>query len=482
MKIWEKEAIDWLEKSIKPFPQELNEIDWKLDLSPNTARLTQHLSAFSNYDGGGFLVFGVDGGKIIGIDNDQCTKIIAALGNIARQNLIPPIVLDHAISEFQGKSLLFVKIGEAQDRPIHLRNGSVYDSYIRSAGQTRKMDKIEVANLIAKSQGLRFEDGISEAGLSAEAVLKKIDFTSYFDLIERPLPSGNEAILDVLCADKLARKNGELFDITNLGAILLAKNIEEFENLSRKAVRVIIYEGKDRIKTIKELDGKKGYATGFESLIGFINNLLPTNEVIKTALRADVKMYPEIAIRELVANALIHQDFYITGTGPMIEIFSDRIEITNPGQSLINTLRLLDSPPQSRNEKLADIMYRFKICERRGSGIDKVVFQSEFFQLPAPDFVKTENHFKATLFAHKPLSKMNKDDKIRACYQHCCLKYVAGKEKMNNTTLRERFKIEEKNYPIASGIISDTIEVGLIKPFDPKNKSKRYITYIPFWA
>jgi len=479
---WEKEAIVLLERSLKPFPQELNEIDWKLELSPNSERLAQHLSAFSNYDGGGYLVFGVDAGKITGVDNDQCTKIITSLGNIARHNLIPPIILEHATIEFQGKCLLFIKISESKDRPIHLRNGSVYDSYIRSAGQTRKMDRVEVSNLIAKSQGLRFEDGISETGLSAEAVLKKIDFTSYFDLIERPLPSGNEAILDVLCADKLTRKNGEFFDITNLGAILLAKNIEEFENLSRKAVRVIIYEGKDRLKTLKELDGKKGYASGFESLIGFINNLLPANEVVKVALRADVKMYPDIAIRELVANALIHQDFYITGTGPMIEIFSDRIEITNPGQPLIDTLRLLDSPPQSRNEKLASIMRRFKVCEERGSGIDKVVFQSELFQLPAPDFTKSEKHFTAVLFAHKPLSKMNKDDKVRACYLHCCLKYVSGREKMNNTTLRARFQIKEENYPLASTIISDAIEAGLIKPSDPESKSRRYMSYIPFWA
>ena len=374
-----------------------------------------------------------------------------------------------------------MKISEAQDRPIHLRNGSVYDSYIRSAGQTRRMEKTEVANLIARSQGLKFEDGIAETGLSAEEVLKKIDFISYFDLAERPLPDGNEAILDVLCGEKLVRKNGGVFDITNLGAILFAKNIEDFENLSRKAVRVIIYNGKDRMKTIKEMDGKKGYAAGFESLIGFINNLLPANEVIKTALRADVKMYPEIAIRELVANALIHQDFYITGTGPMIEIFSDRIEITNPGQPLIDTLRLLDSPPRSRNEKLASIMRRFKVCEERGSGIDKVVSYSELFQLPAPDFIKSEDHFKAVLFAYKKLSQMNKKDKIRACYLHCCLKYVSG-EKMNNTTLRERFQIEERNYPIASNIISDTIEAKLVKPHDPSNKSKRYMSYIPFWA
>lgn len=482
MKKWEGEAKELLERSLQPFPQELNEIDWKLGLSEKTDRLAQHISAFANYSGGGFLVFGIDNGVLVGIANGECEQVVKTLGNIARQNLLPPVALDHDVVEYQGKNLLFIKINEAQDRPIHLRNGSVYDSYIRSAGQTRRMERSEVASLIARSQGLRFEDGIAIMGLSPDEVLKKIDFTSYFDLTERPMPDGNDAILDVLRSEKLVRKNGDAFDITNLGAILFAKNIEEFENLNRKAVRVIIYDGKDRLKTLKELDGRKGYASGFESLIGFINSLLPANEIIKTALRTDVKMYPEIAIRELVANALIHQDFSIAGTGPMIEIFSDRIEISNPGQPLIDTLRLLDSPPQSRNEKLASIMRRFKVCEERGSGIDKVVFQTELYQLPAPDFIKTENHFKAVIFAHKPFSEMTKEDRVRACYLHCCLRYVAGKEKINNTTVRERFQIKEENYPIASNIISDTIEKGLIRPFDPSSKSKRYMSYVPFWA
>lgn len=481
MKNWKNDAIKWLEKSLKPFPQELNQIDWKLKLSEKTDRLTQHLSAFSNYEEGGFLAFGIDNGNIIGITNDECEKIINTLGNIARQNLIPPIIIDHALIKYNSKNILFIKIEESREKPIHLRSGSIYDCYIRSAGQTRKMDKQEVASLISKSQGLKFEDGVSVTALSPEEVLKKLDFATYFDFTEQPMPDGNEAILNILSSEKLVRKNGDAFDITNLGALLFAKNIEDFENINRKAVRIVVYEDKSRLKTIKEFENKKGYASGFESLIQFINNLLPSNEVIKTALRTDVKMYPEIAIRELVANALIHQDFYIAGTGPMIEIFTDRIEITNPGQPLIDTLRLLDSPPQSRNEKLASIMRRFKICEERGSGIDKIVFQTELFQLPAPDFIKSENHFKVVLFAHKNLSEMNKGDKVRACYLHCCLKYVSG-EKMNNTSLRERFKIVEKNYPMASNIISDTMEAGLIKLHNPSNKSKRYTAYIPFWT
>ena len=165
----------------------------------------------------------------------------------------------------------------------------------------------------------------------------------------------------------------------------------------------------------------------------------------------------------------------------MVEIFTDRIEITNPGKALVSPLRLLDAPPRSRNEKLASIMRRFKVCEERGSGIDKVVYQTEFFQLPAPKFIQNENNFTATLFAHKPFSKMSKDDRIRACYLHCCLKTVAG-EKMTNSSLRERFKIPEAQYPIASNILSDTLKEKLIKPSDPNNKSRKYASYIPFWA
>jgi ATP-dependent DNA helicase RecG len=95
-------------------------------------------------------------------------------------------------------------------------------------------------------------------------------------------------------------------------------------------------------------------------------------------------MYPEIAVRELIANALIHQNFSVTGVGPMIEIFANRMEITNPGIPLVQTDRFLDSPPRSRNETLASIMRRIGICEERGSGVDKIIFETELYQLPAP--------------------------------------------------------------------------------------------------
>jgi ATP-dependent DNA helicase RecG len=186
-----------------------------------------------------------------------------------------------------------------------------------------------------------------------------------------------------------------------------------------------------------------------EGLIRFVNGLLPSNEVVEQALRKTVPMFPELAVRELVANAIIHQDFAVTGAGPMVEIFDSRIEITNPGEPLVDTQRFLDTPPRSRNEVMASLMRRFRICEERGSGIDKVVSQVELFQLPAPLFEVPAGFTRTVLFAHKPLSAMDKADRVRACYLHACLRYVT-REPMTNTSVRERFGIPEKNAATAS--------------------------------
>lgn len=192
-------------------------------------------------------------------------------------------------------------------------------------------------------------------------------------------------------------------------------------------------------------------------------------------------MYPEIAVRELVANAIVHQDLSITGTSPTVEIFTDRVEITNPGSPLIEPLRFIDEPPRSRNEDTAALLRRLKICEERGSGIDKVIFNIELFQLPAPEFRVTNNSVVATLFSARKLNEMDRADKIRACYQHACLRYVS-REVMTNASFRKRLGIEDQNYATASRIIADAIEAGLVKPRDPENTSRKHASYVPFWA
>ena len=265
------------------------------------------------------------------------------------------------------------------------------------------------------------------------------------------------------------------YDITNLGAVLFAKNLNDFPTIKRKSIRVVLYKGNTKADRIKEQEGLLGYAIAFENLLDYINDKLPCNEEISKSLRKEVKMYPEVAIREFVANALIHQDLSIPGAGPMIEIFNNRIEIINTGEPLIDTNRFIDHPPRSRNEDLASFMRQIGVCEEGGTGVDRALINIALYQLPAPSFEKYDNFTKITLYAYKDLKEMTLDDKVRACYQHCVLKHIE-KLRMTNTTLRERLGIKTKNYPTASTIIRAAIERKFIK------ESEKPKEYIPIWA
>ncbi len=265
-----------------------------------------------------------------------------------------------------------------------------------------------------------------------------------------------------------------------MGAILFAKKLSGISmSIARKGVRFIQYDGNTKAdKVVNRHDGVMGYANGFEGLMTYINGLLPKNEHIGQALRQETTLYPEIALRELVANAIIHQDMTVTGAGPQIEMFSDRIEITNPGTPLVDPERFLDLPPRSRNEALASAMRRMGFCEEQGSGIDKVLFAIELHQMPAPDFRHENDSVRVVLYAPRRFAEMTPSERIRACYLHAALKWVNG-ERMKNSTLCERFGISSANAAQASNVIRQTLDQNLIKHADPEHPRAGYL---PFWA
>lgn len=381
--------------------------------------------------------------------------------------------------EYQGHRLVLLVIPRAAVEPTKFKG----TEYVRVGSYCKLLKDYAdwERSLWRKFDATPFENLIARERLDAREVLAILDYPVYFDLLAQPLPPEPEKILTIFEADRLiVRNTAGSWDITNLGAILFAKNLGDFKTLERKVVRVVVYEGTGRQKTIREQPGRRGYAAGFNGLIEFLNAILPRNEVIGKALRKDVAMYPELAVRELAANSLIHQDFTITGAGPMIEIFSDRMEITNPGAPLVDPSRLLDLPPRSRNEALASFMRRIGICEERGSGVDKVVSETELYQLPAPIIETPDSNTRVVLFAYKKLNDMDRDDRIRACYMHACLRFVE-RNPMTNASLRTRFGIAEQNSAIASRIIREAVDAQRVKPFDP-DQGKKHARYVPYWA
>lgn len=378
-----------------------------------------------------------------------------------------------------GRRTVLLEVPRATDRPVQFRG----EEFIRVGPHCQRLkDHPQLERALWRCfDSTPFEKQMAAERRGSADILSLLDYPKYFELMKQPLPSDRAAILARLADEgMILHDDAGRWNITNLGAVLFSRGLKDFPSLGRKAMRVIVYDGRGRLETRREQVEQKGYASGFEGLIEYINVLLPRNEVIGRALRSQVPMYPEIAVRELVANALIHQDFTLSGAGPMVEIFDDRMEITNTGCPLVSTDRFLDSPPRSRNEALASFMRRSGICEERGSGVDKVVFQTEFFQLPAPIFETVENSTRVVLFAYKALRDMEREDRVRACYLHACLRHVE-RDPMTNSSLRARFGIEERNKASASRIIREALEDGRIKPYDP-GQGRKYAKYLPFWA
>jgi ATP-dependent DNA helicase RecG len=85
------------------------------------------------------------------------------------------------------------------------------------------------------------------------------------------------------------------------------------------------------------------------------------------------------------------------------------------------------------------------------------------------------------MFAHKAFDDMDGKDRVRACFQHCVLRWMLN-EKMTNTSLRERFKLPASKSETVSRIIGDALQQGRIKPDDPTNTSRRYARYVGWWA
>lgn len=464
---------EWVEfKHNKADPEEIGEY---LSALANAAVLMGKVNAF--------MVWGVDNQThdIIGTSfHPNLSKIgNEELESWLLRHLSPKINFHFFELTVDGQHLVLLEIGAAFRHPVRFKNTEL----IRVGSYKKKLKDFpeKERELWRTFDKTPFEAEVAAENISAEEVMRTLDYPAYFDLLKLPLPEGRDGILAALEADRMiVRGKSGKWNITNLGAVLFARRLADFQNLGRKAVRVILYKGESRIETIREQEGTKGYATGFEGLIGFVSNLLPKNEVIGKALRREIPMFPEIAIRELVANAIIHQDFHMTGTAPLVEIFSNRMEITNPGLPLVKTDRFLDSPPKSRNEALASFMRRIGVCEERGSGVDKVVFQAEFYQLPAPVFETTHEHTCAVIFAHREFREMDKDDRVRATYLHACLRYVQ-RDFMTNTTLRGRFGINTRNSATVSRIIKDTLTAGLIRCHDDSVGSKAR-KYLPWWA
>ncbi len=436
-------------------------------------KLYRYCVALAN-EGGGYLLLGI-------ADKPPRPVVGTAAFN-------DPVAMAEKLFEAVGFRVDIEEVAHPDGRVLvfHIPSrprGTAYHldgAYLMRAGEELvPMSEDQLRRIFAEGTPDWLEE-TSKSGLEGQEVIDLLDSQTFFELLKLPYPTDRSGVLDRLEQERLVDVEGGKYSIRRLGALLLAKRLQDFGDVSRKAPRVLVYPGNSKLETKLDQVGTKGYAVGFQGLVSFVMAQLPQNEVIEDALRKEVKLVPEIVIRELVANALIHQDFRLTGASVMVEIYANRVEIGNPGEPVVPVERFIDGY-QSRNERLADLMRRMRICEEKSSGIDKVINAAEVFQLPAPDFRAGHNRTIVTIYGPKDFEDMDRDDRIRACYQHCALKWVMS-ERMTNQSLRDRFHLPESKSAIVSQIISASIEAGAVKPDEKVGGSRKYARYLPFWA
>lgn len=484
-------SVEYLQSLVRELTKLPNETEW-VEFKCNNKEpqmIGEYISALSNSAAlceraKGYLVWGVadDTHEIVGTEFEyqKMRKGNEELEAWLSRMLSPRINFRfYEVLMDEGKVVL-LEIPCAEKQPVQFARVE----YIRIG--TNKKNLREYADkereLWRTFDSTPYELRVAMSNLSEDTMISLLDYSQYYDKLEMPIPRNRDTVLEDLQHEKfIVRNDAGNWDITNMGALMIAKDLKKFENLHRRSVRVIWYKENSRMDAIREKEFVSGYVFSHEDIVQYIMTIIPQEEVIVEATRKSIISFPEIAIRELLANAMIHQDLQQRGTNPMVEVFKNRIEFSNAGALLVAIERIVDSVPISRNENIAGFMHKCGICEERGSGYDKIIEATGKNELLAPRIENQNNQFtKTVLFTKVPFDMITKEDRIRTCYMQACLAYV-NYDGISNADVRRVFGLSDKEMSKASRIINSTMDEGLIKIKDP-DTAPRYKKYIPYWA
>lgn len=477
---------------IKALLQEPTETEW-LEFKKGNADATvigRDISALANgalicQHNHAYMIWGIEDKShaIIGTHFSPYNKF---QGNQELLSWLHEMLSDNAQFSFtegniEDKKVVLLTIKPAVQYPVSFQN----EAYIRVGSYTKRLateSKLQV-QLWDCLRNEKFELTPAARDLTSEMVDQRLDIQTYFQKLNQSAPESLQERLKYLENDQIITvQENHLFSISNFGALLLARDLNVFPSVRRKEIRVVVYKGKSRTEIIRSRSFNMGYAVCSTDLFTFIDAILPSAEqIVGSGERKVYRAYPPEVIRELLINALIHQDLNSTGDSVVFEVFENRVEITNPGTLLIEKERIVDLPPKSRNELLAGLMRRMRLCEELGTGWDRVVEICEQAQLPSPEIIQYDGRAtKVVVYSHIDFFEMTKEQRLWTCYLHACILSMKG-EGLTNTTLRKRFALDSSSSSSISRLLRDAVKGGLLKERESGvgAKAKRYV---PYWV
>jgi ATP-dependent DNA helicase RecG len=322
-------------------------------------------------EAGGRIFIGVtDDGNLKGTDTS----------NIARsrlQDTLRPIQPFLAVTIDIIADIFVVTVPDGPEKPYGCSRGF----FIRVGPNSQKLNRNEIIDFIQSEGRIRFDELVkSEAFLSD--YLDREAFNRFVAIsgISNVLPE-EPMLRNLGCVVKV--DNQSLF--TNTGVLFFAKDPIGF--IPQAIIICALYKGIEKVTVLDRKDLTGNIIASIEEAILFLKKYLKLRYEITSIRRKEILEIPEVAMREAIVNAVCHRDYFEKGANVMVEIFDDRVEISNPG-GLAKGLSLEDFGTRSltRNPTIASLLHRTNYIERMGTGINRIRLALKEAGLPEPEF------------------------------------------------------------------------------------------------
>lgn len=356
-------------------------VDFKRSVPSKVKELSDEVAGFANA-AGGHLLIGVDNNnEIIGaeIDNNKRSAIQDTIGEIS-----PAIRCEIYPVDVDGKTVWVIDVPSSKDKP-YITGGVIY---VREGANCQKLRTAEEIRAFFAECSKIFYDAIPCRWFDIDEDIERHNFKSF---LEKAHLSENLPIRQMFDNLELITDDGH---VKNAAALFFGKEPER--KFPHAIVRCLRFKGLDKVHIIDDKTFGGPLYQQYLNTLSWIESKLEVEYVIEgTGPRKEIWEIPLDVFKEAVMNAICHRDLYEEGATVMVEVYDDRVEISNPGGLLPLVAEKFGEKSMSRNPLIFGLFTRMHLVEKVGSGIPRMRRLMKEAGLPEPDFT-TKGFFNVT--------------------------------------------------------------------------------------
>lgn len=445
---------------------EYNFLDFKLNLSEHNERLKEHINAFGNLERGGCFVFGVKDFTPIGVTEQE--KVITKIAHLAKDTQEPALGIDAFPLEVMGITLLCIHVLPGTSRPVFIKDRAPLGGsacYKRTGSSTATMSIQEIKDLLVSASDSYYDESVVE-----NASLEELDFEMLIHLLPQLeksnyLSSKNVAVLTDY---RILTKRKEIPEITVAGWLCFAKYPQKNRCFRNAYIEFQIFQGTARNTPLKKYVIQGSLPQQIEQAVQLLQQHIWVIPRIQGIKREDVPAYEAKALREVITNSLAHRDYRKMHQPVKVSLFTNRIEIENPGSLMPGlTIYNLIHKRDWRNPLLAELLKKFGFGEMDGQGIDRLYETILRIKVPPPVFINHENSFVVILSGPKEFEIFTPEEK-----RLMVIILAIMNEQVDNESVRNCFSISSEK---AGTLIKSMVAEHILQPHSSSRKYARYI-------